>query len=71
MLRAYTFILIHNHPSGKATPSPQDNEVMAALAEQAKTLNLSFLDFIIVGDTSYWSMFEENDGGEYGLGTIL
>lgn len=70
LLRAYYFILIHNHPNGKATPSPQDREVMAALAEQAKTLNLKFLDFIIVGEDSYWSMFEEEAGGEYALGTI-
>ena len=36
------------------------------------------LDFIIVGDSEinktkkdYWSWFENEDGGEYGLGAIL
>jgi hypothetical protein len=28
------------------------------------------LDFIIVGDNCYWSMFEEEDGGEYAVGAV-
>jgi len=33
-------------------------------------MEMSFLDFIIVADDKYWSMFEEADGGEYTLGSI-
>ena len=40
-----------------------------------KRPEIKMLDFIIVGDmdmnkkkSSYWSMFEEADGGEYSLG---
>ena len=63
-------ILIHNHPSGKAEPSETDKEVMGILTQQAKIMKRSFLDFIIVGDEKYWSMFEEMDGGEYSLGSV-
>lgn len=70
LLKARTFILIHNHPSGDPTPSYADQEVMGVLREQSKVMNRIFLDFIIVGDKKYWSMFEEADGGEYALGSI-
>ena len=64
------FILIHNHPSGKAIPSESDKEVMRILTEQSQVMKKSFLDFIIVGDDKYWSMFEDMEGGEYILGSI-
>jgi DNA repair protein RadC len=70
VFRSKYFILIHNHPSGIATPSPDDKKVIKQLAEQSRVMDLRFLDFIIVGDNQYWSMFEEEDGGEYGLGSL-
>jgi DNA repair protein RadC len=69
--RSKYFILIHNHPSGSAEPSPDDNEVMKELVQQAKVMRLHFLDFIIVADDKYWSMFEKLDGGDYTLGAIF
>ena len=69
--RSKRFILIHNHPSGDPTPSPEDKAIIKELADGAKTLRLSFLDFIIVGDNRYWSMFEDMDGGEYTLGAVV
>jgi DNA repair protein RadC len=65
---SWTFILIHNHPSGNPQPSPEDREVMEVLKEQSKVMRRNLLDFIIVGEGKYWSMFEEEDGGEYVLG---
>jgi DNA repair protein RadC len=70
VLLAQSFILIHNHPRGNPTPSPDDYEVMRVLLQQSHIMNISFLDFIIVGDSGYWSMFEEFDGGNYELGGI-
>jgi DNA repair protein RadC len=64
------FVLVHNHPSGKAKPSPEDRQVMAILRDQSVVMRRHFLDFIIVGKDSYWSMFEEEDGGEYSLGSV-
>lgn len=68
--RSKYIILIHNHPSGKAAPSPADKIVMRAISDDAKVLRRVLLDFIIVGDGKYWSMFEKRDGGEYALGSI-
>lgn len=70
LTRSRYFIVIHNHPSGDAKPSPQDRAMMALLREQAAVMQRLMLDFIIVGQEGYWSMFEEADGGEYTLGAI-
>lgn len=70
VFKARYLILIHNHPQGDPAPSESDKLVMEQLIKQAKIMNLSFLDFIIVGDDSYWSMFEKMDGGDYSLGSI-
>jgi DNA repair protein RadC len=67
--RSPYIILIHNHPSGDPKPSPEDKITMHALIEAAKPLKKSILDFIIVGEKKYWSMFEELEGGEYTLGS--
>lgn len=71
ILKAAQFILVHNHPSGDPDPSPEDIEVIQLLTKQSKIMNLSFLDFIIVGDNRYWSMFEALDGGSYKLGSVV
>lgn len=68
IFRSKYFILIHNHPSGIADPSPDDKEVIKQLTEKSKVMEIHLLDFIIVGDNQYWSMFDEEEGGEYGLG---
>jgi DNA repair protein RadC len=68
VFRAKYIILIHNHPEGDPKPSPDDKLVMKELVRQSKIMKLDLLDFIIVGDDSYWSMFEDLDGGEYTLG---
>jgi len=68
IFRSKYFILIHNHPSGIADPSPDDEEVINQLVAKSKVMEIGFLDFIIVGENTYWSMFEEEDGGEYLLG---
>ena len=51
-------VIIHNHPSGDATPSKQDIESYNRLKEAGKLIGISVLDSIIVGD-SYYS-FAEN-----------
>lgn len=70
VLRAHYFILIHNHPKGDPNPSDEDKRAIPQLMKKAQVMELRFLDFIIVGDESYWSMFEEMDGGDYSLGSL-
>ncbi len=68
---AKTFVLIHNHPGGNPAPSDSDKDVIRELERQSEVLHFRFLDFIIVGKDSYWSLFEETmDGSEYELGRI-
>lgn len=74
IMRADYIILIHNHPSGNIKPSYEDREVISLVKEFSQILQIYFLDFIIIGDKgrrkSYWSYFEEIDGGEYTTGAI-
>jgi DNA repair protein RadC len=47
--RASGFILVHNHPSGAVAPSADDEAMTRKLAEAARTIDLRFLDHLIVG----------------------
>lgn len=76
VMKAQYFILIHNHPKGDPAPSEDDKKIIEKFKDYSK-IKLKPLDFIIVGDMdmndnkrSYWSMFEEMDGGEYSLGAV-
>lgn len=51
------FILVHNHPSGDATPSIQDIELTKRIEEGAKLLELELLDHIVIGDGVFQSIF--------------
>jgi DNA repair protein RadC len=53
--------VVHNHPTGQLTPSSADRKITNALLAAAETLELRFLDHIIVGreGKGYFS-FREN-----------
>ncbi len=46
---AYGFVLIHNHPSGDATPSKADEQFTRRLVEAADLMQVTFLDHMIIG----------------------
>lgn len=48
--KAIGFILAHNHPSGDPTPSSQDREITHALKAAAATVDVRFLDHLIIGE---------------------
>jgi DNA repair protein RadC len=48
------FALAHNHPNGDPTPSAADIEATARLEEAAGVVGLSFLDHIVLTDST-WS----------------
>lgn len=52
------FALVHNHPSGVVDPSLDDMALVTHIAEGARTLELNFSDFMIIGDTRYYSFHE-------------
>jgi len=51
------FILVHNHPSGDATPSMQDLKLTKKIEEGSKLLDLQILDHIGIGDGVFQSIF--------------
>lgn len=49
-------ILSHCHPSGDATPSPEDVKTTTLLYEAGRILGIQLLDHVIVGDNQYTSL---------------
>lgn len=56
---AVSLILIHNHPSGDPTPSPDDMQITARIYQAGEILGIHLLDHIIIGDQRYCSFREE------------
>lgn len=54
--KAVNMILIHNHPSGDASPSKEDELITQKIKEAANLLGIGFVDHIIIGDKQYTSM---------------
>lgn len=56
--RAAAIILVHNHPSGDPTPSPDDREVTEQLVAAGRLLDIPVHDHVIVGRGRYLSFAE-------------
>lgn len=56
---ASSIILVHNHPSGDPTPSQEDIAVTNRLTECGKTLGISVLDHIVLGNPDAISIREQ------------
>ena len=50
-------ILIHNHPSGNATPSQEDFEVTKRIKLCADLFGIKLLYHIVIGDGEFKSAF--------------
>ncbi|MBI4197882.1 MAG: DNA repair protein RadC [Chloroflexi bacterium] len=46
-------VLVHNHPSGDPTPSPEDVAVTERLIQAGKVMDIEVLDHIIIGRSKY------------------
>ncbi|MGZ6294434.1 MAG: JAB domain-containing protein, partial [Candidatus Limnocylindrales bacterium] len=53
---AAALIVIHNHPSGDPTPSPDDLHLTAEAVAAGRLLDVPVLDHIIVGHDAYVSL---------------
>ncbi len=53
------FVLVHNHPSGDATPSKEDVEFSNAVAVAAHHVGLTLVDSVVVTQTSHVSFLNE------------
>lgn len=56
---AAAIILLHNHPSGDATASPDDVTVTKTFIKAGKVMGIPVLDHVIIGDGEYVSLFEK------------
>ena len=57
---AYSFIAVHNHPSGETTPSKEDIAITKRLQEVGQVMGIQLLDHVIVSSEGYTSL---KDGG--------
>ncbi len=55
-------ILVHNHPSGKAEPSPEDVQFTKDFVAAGKLMDIAILDHLIVGNGEWVSMRERGLG---------
>ncbi len=53
---AAAIIVIHNHPSGDPTPSPDDVALTKAIREAGKLLDIDVLDHLIIGQGCHVSL---------------
>ena len=58
-LQATAIILVHNHPSGDPTPSPDDIEMTREVREAARALSIALHDHVIVGNGRWLSFRRE------------
>ncbi len=59
---APALIVVHNHPSGDPTPSPEDVAVTRAIVQAGKLLDVDVLDHMVIGQGSWVSMKERGLG---------
>jgi DNA repair protein RadC len=52
-------LVVHNHPSGDPTPSPDDARLTLRLAQAADILDMPLLDHLIVSDAGCYFSFGE------------
>lgn len=55
-LSAASVILVHNHPSGDPTPSPDDLHLTAEALAAGRLLDIVLLDHLVIGHDSYVSL---------------
>ncbi len=57
-----SLIVLHNHPSGDPTPSPEDVAVTRQIVEAGKLLDVEVLDHLIIGQQRFVSLKERGLG---------
>jgi DNA repair protein RadC len=59
---AANIIVVHNHPSGDPTPSPDDVALTRAILQAGKLLDIDLLDHLVIGAGRYVSLKERGLG---------
>ena len=58
---ATSIILVHNHPSGRVTPSQQDIRLTKNLVEAGKIIGIPVSDHLIIAGEDYYSFCDEGN----------
>ena len=56
---ASSIVCVHNHPSGTVRPSVEDIKFTESMVRLGKLNAIPMVDHVIVGDTSYYSFYED------------
>jgi DNA repair protein RadC len=57
-----SIIIVHNHPSGDPSPSPDDIAVTKMIADAGKLLDIELLDHLVIGGQRFVSLKERGLG---------
>lgn len=57
-----SMIMVHNHPSGDPSPSPEDLRITKLVQEAARTMDIELLDHLIIGRNCFVSLRERGLG---------
>ncbi|TDA65193.1 MAG: JAB domain-containing protein [Chloroflexi bacterium] len=60
---AASVLLVHNHPSGDPTPSPEDIALTRAVVQVGKLLDIEVLDHIVIGTHQNYVSFKQRGLG--------
>jgi DNA repair protein RadC len=60
---AISVIMVHNHPSGDATPSNADLEICGTFIKAGKLLGMQLKDFFVIAASGYTSFADDGIGG--------
>jgi DNA repair protein RadC len=61
-LNSAALIVLHNHPSGDPTPSPEDVRVTELIVQAGNLMDIEVLDHLIIGQQRYVSLKERGLG---------
>ena len=56
--------MVHNHPSGDPTPSPEDHAVTKRLEEAGRKIGIQVVDHIVVAKDQSVSIREQRSAAE-------
>jgi DNA repair protein RadC len=56
---AHALVVVHNHPSGDPSPSPEDREITDRLNQVGQLLGVELLDHVVLGEGAFYSFAEQ------------
>ncbi len=70
-LNAASVVLVHNHPSGNASPSEKDIQIIERIAQAGKIMGIPVIDFVIVSEGGHCSFHEKLKDPDQGFDYVV